>query len=98
MSGDPSQDYFSNGITEVLTSDLSRISSLFVIAPNTLSEFRLSLLAKFLTFAIARTGNCDPLVASLRVFRFAPRLGGEDPVDKSQEGGRVRLVTVQSGR
>jgi class 3 adenylate cyclase/TolB-like protein len=35
LSGDPQQDYFSNGITEVLTSDLSRISSLFVIARNT---------------------------------------------------------------
>ena len=35
MSKDPAQDYFSNGITEVLTSDLSRISSLFVIARNT---------------------------------------------------------------
>jgi adenylate cyclase len=35
LSGDPQQDYFSNGITEVLTSDLSRIASLFVIARNT---------------------------------------------------------------
>src|SRR5262249_44479004 len=35
MSKDPEQDYFSNGITEVLTSDLSPISSLFVIARNT---------------------------------------------------------------
>src|SRR5262249_54276566 len=35
MSGDPQQDYFSNGITEVLTTDLSRISGLFVIARNT---------------------------------------------------------------
>ncbi len=35
MSDDPKQDYFSDGITEVLTSDLSRISSLFVIARNT---------------------------------------------------------------
>jgi adenylate cyclase len=35
ISKDPEQDYFSNGITEVLTSDLSRISSLFVIARNT---------------------------------------------------------------
>src|SRR5262249_44637355 len=34
MSGDAGQDYFSNGITEVLTSDLSRLSSLFVIARN----------------------------------------------------------------
>jgi adenylate cyclase len=40
MSGDPQQDYFSNGITEVLTSDLSRISSLFVIARNTAFTYR----------------------------------------------------------
>jgi adenylate cyclase len=40
MSGDPQQDYFSNGITEVLTSDLSRISSLFVIARNTAFTFK----------------------------------------------------------
>jgi adenylate cyclase len=40
MSGDSSQDYFSNGITEVLTSDLSRISSLFVIARNTAFTYK----------------------------------------------------------
>jgi TolB-like protein/Flp pilus assembly protein TadD len=40
MSGDPQQDYFSNGITEVLTSDLSRISSLFVIARNTTFTYK----------------------------------------------------------
>jgi TolB-like protein/tetratricopeptide (TPR) repeat protein len=40
MSGDPQQDYFGNGITEVLTSDLSRISSLFVIARNTAFTYK----------------------------------------------------------
>src|SRR6266540_1985803 len=40
MSEDPNQDYFSNGITEVLTSDLSRISSLFVIARNTAFTYK----------------------------------------------------------
>src|SRR5207237_7172451 len=40
MSGDSQQDYFSNGITEVLTSDLSRLSSLFVIARNTAFTYR----------------------------------------------------------
>ena len=40
MSNDPEQDYFSNGITEVLTSDLSRISSLFVIARNTAFTYK----------------------------------------------------------
>jgi adenylate cyclase len=40
MSKDPEQDYFSNGITEVLTSDLSRLSSLFVIARNTAFTYK----------------------------------------------------------
>ena len=40
MSGDSNQDYFSNGITEVLTSDLSHISSLFVIARNTAFTYK----------------------------------------------------------
>src|SRR5262245_56912859 len=40
MSKDPEQDYLSNGITEVLTSDLSRISSLFVIARNTAFTYK----------------------------------------------------------
>jgi adenylate cyclase len=40
MSKDPEQEYFSNGITEVLTADLSRISSLFVIARNTAFTYK----------------------------------------------------------
>jgi adenylate cyclase len=40
MSKDPEQDYFSDGLTEVLTSDLSRISSLFVIARNTAFTYK----------------------------------------------------------
>ena len=34
MSGDPEQDYFSDGITEDIITDVSRISGLFVIARN----------------------------------------------------------------
>jgi TolB-like protein len=34
MSGDPAQEYFGDGITEDLTTDLSRLSGLFVIARN----------------------------------------------------------------
>ena len=40
MSNDSEQDYFSNGITEVLTSDLSSISNLFVIARNTAFTYK----------------------------------------------------------
>ncbi len=34
LSGDPEQEYFADGITEDLTTDLSRISGLFVVARN----------------------------------------------------------------
>ena len=40
MSGDPEQEYFSDGITEDLTSDLSQISSLFVIARNSAFTYK----------------------------------------------------------
>jgi adenylate cyclase len=40
MSEDPKQDYFSDGLTEDLTSDLSKISSLFVIARNSAFTYK----------------------------------------------------------
>ena len=40
LSNDPSQDYFADGITENLTTDLSRIPSSFVIARNTAFTFK----------------------------------------------------------
>jgi adenylate cyclase len=35
MSGDPEQEYFSDGISEDVITDLSKVSSLFVVARNT---------------------------------------------------------------
>jgi adenylate cyclase len=40
ISDDPSQDYFSDGLTKDLTSDLSRISSLFMIARNSAFTYK----------------------------------------------------------
>jgi adenylate cyclase len=40
LSNDPSQDYFADGITENLTTDLSRIRNSFVIACNTAFTFK----------------------------------------------------------
>jgi TolB-like protein len=40
LSNDPSQDYFADGITENLTTDLSRIRKSFVIAPRTALTYR----------------------------------------------------------
>ena len=40
LSGDPAQDYFADGITENLTTELSRIHNSFVIARNTAFTFK----------------------------------------------------------
>ena len=40
LSGDPSQDYFADGVTENLTTDLSRILNSFVIARNTAFTYK----------------------------------------------------------
>jgi TolB-like protein/DNA-binding winged helix-turn-helix (wHTH) protein len=40
LSGDPEQEYFSDGLTEILTGDLSKISSLFVIARNSAFTYK----------------------------------------------------------
>lgn len=40
MSGDPEQDYFSDGLTDDLITDLSRIASLFVIARHSTFTYK----------------------------------------------------------
>jgi TolB-like protein/Tfp pilus assembly protein PilF len=40
MSKDPEQEYFSDGLTETLTGDLTRVSSLFVIARNSAFTYK----------------------------------------------------------
>src|SRR5215471_13324022 len=40
ISGDPEQEYFSDGITEDIITDLSQVSALFVVARNTTFAFK----------------------------------------------------------
>ncbi|HEU4825643.1 MAG TPA: tetratricopeptide repeat protein, partial [Dongiaceae bacterium] len=40
MSGDPEQEYFSDGISEDIITDLSKISGLFVVARNSVFTFK----------------------------------------------------------
>src|SRR5438046_10602509 len=40
MSGDPEQEYFSDGITEDIITDLSKISGLFVVARPTAFTYK----------------------------------------------------------
>jgi adenylate cyclase len=40
MSGDPEQEYFSDGITADLITDLSKVSGLFVISRNSVFLYK----------------------------------------------------------
>ena len=40
LSGDPEQEYFSDGITNDIITDLSKFSELFVIASNTVFTYK----------------------------------------------------------
>ena len=40
MSGEPEQEYFSDGISEDITTDLSKVSALEVVARNTAFSFK----------------------------------------------------------
>jgi TolB-like protein len=40
MSGDPEQEYFNDGLTDTLITDLSRLSGLFVIARNSAFTYK----------------------------------------------------------
>jgi adenylate cyclase len=40
MSGDPEQDYFSDGMTEDIITDLSKVSELFVLSRNTVFRYK----------------------------------------------------------
>jgi TolB-like protein len=40
MSGDPEQEYFADGLTETLITDLSRLENLFVIARNSVFTYK----------------------------------------------------------
>ena len=40
LSNDPQQEYFSDGITEDITTDLAKIPSLFVIARNSAFTYK----------------------------------------------------------
>ena len=40
LSGDPSQEYFADGVTDNLTTDLSRVRNSFVIANTTALTYK----------------------------------------------------------
>jgi len=86
IGGDPEQEYFVDGVTESLTTDLSRISGTFVIARNTAFTFKgkavdVKKLGRELNVRYVLEGPVD------RLHHGGSRLGR--PV-RWQIGGRVR--------
>jgi adenylate cyclase len=70
LSGDPAQDYFADGITENLTTDLSRIRGSFVIARATAFTYK----GKNVDAQVGRHRARCPLCARrLRAARWQPR-------------------------
>ena len=76
MSGDAEQEYFSDGISEDITTDLSKVSALEVIARNTAFQFKgqsidVSDIAKKLDVShvlegsVRKAGNCVRITAQL---------------------------------
>jgi TolB-like protein/class 3 adenylate cyclase/Tfp pilus assembly protein PilF len=82
LSGDPSQDYFADGITENLTTDLSRLNGSFVIARNTAFTFK------------GKNSDAKEIGKELGV-RYV--LEGSVQRDQNQVRVNAQLVDAQSG-
>jgi hypothetical protein len=98
LSDDPSQDYFADGITENLTTDLSRIRNSFVIARNTAFTFKGKNIADQLSRALRDDHGVrlrNPLKPSRKVRRLPDnrlllgRTGADQIANYDQSGGNT---------
>ena len=83
LSNDPAQDYFADGLTENLTTDLSRLSGSFVIARNTAFTFK------------GKNVNAREIGKELGV-RYV--LEGSVQRDASRMRVNVQLIDAESGK
>ncbi|HKI13995.1 MAG TPA: adenylate cyclase, partial [Roseiarcus sp.] len=82
LSGDPGQDYFSDGVTDNLTTDLSRIRNSFVIASTTASTYK------------GKTADAKEIGKELGV-RYV--LEGSVQRDQNRVRVNAQLIDAQSG-
>jgi adenylate cyclase len=82
LSGDPAQDYFADGVTDNLTTELSRIPNSFVIARNTAFTFK------------GKAVDAKEIGAALGV-RYV--LEGSVQRDQSRVRVNAQLVDAESG-
>ena len=71
LSNDPDQQYFADGITEDLTTDLSRIGGSFVISRNTAFTYRKSRSMRSRSAASSACAMCSKGASSDQAIRFA---------------------------
>lgn len=83
LSGDPSQDYFVDGVTESLTTDLSRIKGAFVIGRHTAFTYK---------------GKAVDLVTIGRELNVRYVLEGSVQRSNNRLRVNVQLVDAESGR
>jgi TolB-like protein len=82
IGGDPEQEYFVDGVTESLTTDLSRISGSFVIGRNTAFTYKekhvdLKQIGRELNVLYVLEGSVQRSGKRLRVnVQFIERVGG----------------------
>ena len=82
LSGDPAQDYFADGVTENLTTELSRIRDSFIIARNTAFTYK------------GRNVDAEEIGRELGV-RYV--LEGSMQRDQSRVRVNVQLIEAETG-
>jgi TolB-like protein/DNA-binding winged helix-turn-helix (wHTH) protein/tetratricopeptide (TPR) repeat protein len=88
-SGDPAQDVFADGITDTLTTELARISSLKVISPQSMSHYKGT---RATLPEIARDMNVDGLVEG-----SVDRMGGSVRINlQMSQGSDGRVLWAHS--
>src|SRR5438034_5374893 len=85
MSGDPEQEYFSDGITEDIITDLSKVSGLFVVARNTVFTYKGKTIE--VPEVAKRLGVAFILEGSVRKAASRVRVTGQ--LISSKDGGHV---------
>ena len=110
LSGDPAQDYFADGVTENLTTELSRIRDSFVIARNTAFTFKgkgldakeigkelgVRYVAQYLAQAATQNQGVGLAAAGLDAHSGAPSLGR--PVRREDVADLVTSCRIRLSR
>lgn len=94
MSGDPSQEYFTDGLTEDIITELSRFLDLFVIASN--SSFTYKGKAVKIQDVSAELGAQYILECSVQRSNDRVRISVQDSADATFSRGYFRPLPIAS--